>query len=139
MQIGDAMTRRVETIGPEATVRQAAEQMRSLGIGALPVTEAGRLVGMITDRDITVRATAAGLDPNVATVGETMTRGVVTARASDPLIAAERLMEEKAVRRLVVLDQFNQLAGIFTLDDLAVVPGEARSTGEILQQLNTPS
>ncbi len=137
MLIGDVMTRRVETIGPDATLQQAAEQMRSLGIGALPVTEAGRLVGMLTDRDITVRATAAGRDPTVATVGETMTRGVVTVRATDPLVSAERLMEEKAVRRLVVLDALNQVTGMLTLDDLAVIPNSSRA-GAALQHFDAP-
>jgi CBS domain-containing protein len=136
MLIGDVMTRSVETIEPGATLQTAAARMRSCGIGVLPVLEDGQPVGMITDRDITVRATALGKDPKKALVRDTMTATVVTCREDAPIAEAEQLMEEKAVRRLVVLDSWHQMVGIISLDDIATLPGESRRAGEILEHLN---
>ncbi|WP_224250030.1 CBS domain-containing protein [Hyalangium gracile] len=136
MLISDLMNRSVETIEPGATLQAAAGRMRSYGIGALPVIDGGQLVGMITDRDITVRATALGKDPTVTPVQEAMTSSVVTCREDAPVAEAERLMEEKAVRRLVVLDSWRRVVGIISLDDIAILPGESRRAGEILEHLN---
>jgi CBS domain-containing protein len=138
MRIGELMTKGLETIKASASLREAAERMRSYGIGALPVMEGEQLVGMLTDRDITVRATAAGKDPNETPVREAMTHAVITCEADAPLSEAEHLMEEKAVRRLVVLDTYKKPVGLISLDDLATVPGEARHAGEVLRELNTP-
>lgn len=136
MLIGDVMTRSVETIEPGETLQEAAVRMRSCGIGVLPVIEEGQPVGMITDRDITVRATALGRDPQKTLVREAMTAAVVTCREDAPVAEAERLMEEKAVRRLVVLDSWHRMVGLISLDDIATLPGEARRAGEILEHLN---
>ena len=70
MRVRDVMTRQVEVVRPEATLKQAAQRMKSLDVGALPVCDGRRLLGMLTDRDITIRATAAGRDPNRAMVRE---------------------------------------------------------------------
>jgi CBS domain-containing protein len=138
MRIGELMTKSLETVQAEATLREAAEKMRSFGIGALPVMDGEQLVGMLTDRDITVRSTAMGKDPNTARVREAMTHTVITCDADAPITEAEHLMEEKAVRRLVVLDAYKKAVGLISLDDLATVPGEARHAGEVLKELNTP-
>ena len=138
MRIGELMTQGLETIEADATLRAAAELMRSYGIGALPVMDGEQLVGMLTDRDITVRATAAGKDPNRTRVREAMTHAVITCDADAPLSEAEHLMEEKAVRRLVVLDVYKKPVGLISLDDLATIPGETRHAGEVLRELNTP-
>ncbi|WP_235216948.1 CBS domain-containing protein [Archangium violaceum] len=138
MRIGELMTQGLETIEADATLRAAAELMRSYGIGALPVMDGEQLVGMLTDRDITVRATAAGKDPNRTRVREAMTHAVITCDADAPLSEAEHLMEEKAVRRLVVLDAYKKPVGLISLDDLATIPGETRHAGEVLRELNTP-
>jgi len=135
MLIGELMSQCVETIEPGATLQAAAVRMRTCGIGILPVVEHGRPVGMITDRDITVRATALGQDPKETLVREVMTATVVTCPADAPIAEAERLMEEKAVRRLVVLDRWHQVTGLISLDDLATLPSEARRVGEILEHL----
>lgn len=136
MLIGDVMTRRVETVDPMESLQSAAARMRSCGIGVLPVLEEGVPVGMLTDRDITVRATALGKDPKKTLVREIMTATVVTCRDDDPVAEAEHLMEEKAVRRLVVLDSWHRMVGIISLDDIATLPGETRRAGEILEHLN---
>ena len=136
MLIGDVMTRRVETVDPMESLQSAAARMRSCGIGVLPVLEEGVPVGMLTDRDITVRATALGKDPKKTSVREIMTATVVTCREDDPVAEAERLMEVMAVRRLVVLDSWHRMVGIISLDDIATLPGETRRAGEILEHLN---
>lgn len=136
MLIGDAMTRSVETIEPGATVQAAAARMRSCGIGVLPILEEGQPVGMLTDRDITVRATALGKDPKETLVRDVMTATVVTCREDAPISEAEQLMEEKAVRRLVVLNSWHRIVGIISLDDIATLPGESRRAGEVLEHLN---
>jgi CBS domain-containing protein len=136
MLIGDVMTRRVETVDPMESLQSAAARMRSCGIGVLPVLEEGVPVGMVTDRDITVRATALGKDPKKTLVREIMTTTVVTCREEDPVAEAERMMEEMAVRRLVVLDAWHRMVGIISLDDIATLPGETRRAGEILEHLN---
>ncbi len=138
MRIGELMTKSLETIEVDAPLRMAAERMRSYGIGALPVMDGDQLVGMLTDRDITVRATAAGKYPNRTPVREAMTHAIITCDVDAPLSEAEHLMEEKAVRRLVVLDAYKKPVGIISLDDVATVPGEARHAGEVLRELNTP-
>lgn len=130
MQIEDVMTRGVETISPNATLKEAAEKMRDQAIGALPVVEAERLVGMLTDRDITVRATAEGRDPKEVTVAEVMTEGVVTVGADEPIEVAEQLMESSAVRRLVVVDPQGRPAGMLSLDDLAALAGASAPIGD---------
>ncbi|MBU8895080.1 CBS domain-containing protein [Corallococcus sp. H22C18031201] len=124
MRIRDLMTKSLETIGPDEPLRQAAERMRIHSIGALPVMEGGQLVGMLTDRDITVRSTAMGKDPNVTRVRDAMTSAVITCGPDDPLSEAERLMEDWMVRRLIVVDSERHPLGLISLDDLATVPGE---------------
>lgn len=121
MLVRHAMTRRAETIGADETLQDAARAMRSLGIGALPVREGDRLVGMLTDRDIVTRATAEGFDPRTTPVRAAMTPQVVTCYDHEPLEAAARLMEGRCVRRLMVLDEEKNLVGVLSADDLALV------------------
>ena len=135
MRIGELMTKNLETIEASEPVRAAAMRMRTCNIGSLPVMEGGQLVGMLTDRDITVRCTAMGLDPNTTLVREAMTAAVITCEPEATLAEAERLMEEKMVRRLVVVDGKRTPVGILSLDDLATVPEEVLHTGEVLERL----
>jgi CBS domain-containing protein len=139
MQLNEVMTRDVEVIHPNATLEEAAERMDALNVGPLPVCDGDRLVGMLTDRDITVRATAAGRDPKTTRVREVMTQDVVYAFEDQDVREATRLMEEKQIRRLVVLDRDKRLVGIVSLGDLAVETGDDRTTGEVLERISTPS
>ncbi len=131
--VNDVMTRTVETIGPDATLEQAAARMNERGIGALPVRDGDRLIGMITDRDITVRAMAKGLDPAQATVREAMTQGVIVCHQVQTIRDAADLMERYRIRRLPVLNNEDHLVGIVSLDDLAVDTGSAKLAGEVLE------
>src|SRR6266516_229797 len=93
VQLKEVMTRNVEVIGPEATLKDAASRMDALDIGPLPVCENDRLVGMITDRDITVRSTALGLDPKTTHVREAMSKDALYCHEDDDVRDASRLME----------------------------------------------
>lgn len=120
MLVRDIMTRHVETIGAEDTLQAAALAMRSHDVGALPVSEHERLVGVITDRDIVVRGVADGLDPALARVRDAMTPQVIYCLEDQSVELAAEEMEERSVRRLVVLDSNKRLVGMLTADDLAL-------------------
>ncbi|MCI0672068.1 MAG: CBS domain-containing protein [Myxococcaceae bacterium] len=136
--VSEVMAKHLEAVDLDDPVQEAAERMRSCGIGALAVLEDGKLVGIVTDRDITVRITARGRSPGDAPVRDAMTAPVVTCREDDPLTEAERLMEEHAVRRLVVVNAWHQPVGLISLDDLATIPGERVHASEVLSELNIP-
>src|SRR3712207_146292 len=105
MQVREVMTRDVEVVHPDATLQEAARKMDALDVGPLPVCDGDRLVGMITDRDIVVRATAAGRDPKTTHVRDAMTRDVVYCFEDQDVREAARVMEEQQIRRVVVLDR----------------------------------
>jgi CBS domain-containing protein len=138
MQLKEVMTPHVEVIAPEATIREAAEKMRHLDIGPLPVCEGERLVGMVTDRDITVRAVAEGRDPVTTLVREVMTPDLVYGFDDQEVEDAARLMEQYQIRRLPVLNRHKRLVGIVALGDLAVHPGQQPLAGEVLEQVSEP-
>jgi CBS domain-containing protein len=136
MIVRDIMSAGVETVGPNDTLEVAARKMRERGIGALPVCEDGRPIGMLTDRDIVVRSTADGGDPRQARVRQAMTTQVVTCCDMDELEKAAATMRRHAVRRTLVLDAVERLVGIVSVDDVALrSPGLA---GEILEHAREP-
>lgn len=127
MQLKQIMSRDVEVIGPESTICDAGQIMRDLDIGALPVCDGERLVGMITDRDITIRAVADGCDPKDTLVGDCMSPEVVYCFEDQDTEEAERLMEEKQIRRVLVLSRQKRLTGIVALADIATKTNEAET------------
>jgi CBS domain-containing protein len=139
MQVKEVMTRGVECIHPEATLQEAADKMKSLDIGPLPVCENERLVGMITDRDITVRGTADGLPPRLGRVGDVMTPDIIYCFDDQDVSEAARMMELKQIRRLLVLNHDMRLAGIVSLGDVAVKAGDANLTYEALERVSEPA
>jgi CBS domain-containing protein/sporulation protein YlmC with PRC-barrel domain len=139
VQVKDIMTRNVEVVHPEGTLWEAAQKMAALDVGMLPVCSGDQLVGMLTDRDITVRATAEGRDPKTTKVQEVMTPEVVHVSEDDDVSEAARIMTEQQVRRLVVLNQSKQLAGIISLGDLAVHTGDTQQAGQTLEGVSEPS
>ena len=139
MQLKEVMTRNVEVIGPEATLKDAASRMDALDIGPLPVCENDRLVGMITDRDITVRSTAMGADPITTHVRDAMSKDVLYCHEDDDVREATRLMERKQVRRLLVLNREDRLVGIVSLGDLAVWTRDEKLSAEVLEQVSEPA
>ena len=138
VRICDAMTRNVELTTPDATLQEAARRMRDSGVGILPVGENDRLRGVITDRDIAVRAVANARDPKSTRVRDAMTPQVIYCFEDQPISEAAELMEKKAVHRLIVLNRRKRMVGMISLDDLARLPGEARRVGEVLERVAEP-
>jgi len=120
MKVKDIMTRDIEKIDFNSPLSQAAEKMRSSDIGVLPVEKDGKIIGIITDRDIIIRGLAMHLDPETTTVSNVMTSEVATCYDNDDLEDAISIMEEKQIRRLVVFSRSNEPAGILTIGDLAI-------------------
>jgi CBS domain-containing protein len=139
MKLKEIMTTDVEVIRPESSVTEAAKKMRSLNIGALPVCDGRRLLGMVTDRDITVRAVAESRDPDNTLVRDCMSPEVVYCFEDQSAQEAERLMEEKQIRRLPVLTSEKQLAGIIALGDLATKTGDIQQIGRTVREISAPA
>lgn len=137
MQLREIMTRDVEIVHPESTIKDAAEKMRALDVGPLPVHDGTGVVGMITDRDIAVRAVADGCDPRSTRVREIMTPGVYHCFDDQDVREAAKLMAEKRVRRLPVLDRSYRLVGIVSLCDLAPLL-EGESAGTVFTDISKP-
>jgi CBS domain-containing protein len=120
MQIREIMTREVDVVAPNASIRDAAAKMKELDVGAIPVCDGQKLSGLVTDRDITLRAVAEGRDPSKTRVSEVMSSEIAYCFEDDPVEQAAKLMESKQIRRLPILDRNKQLAGIVSLGDIAV-------------------
>ena len=135
MKIKEISTPDPQWISPNASLTEAAKKMRILDIGMLPVCENDRLIGTVTDRDITVRAVAEGLDPKIVKVREMMTQEVVYCFENRSVEEAARLMEEKKIRRLPVLDAQKHLVGIVSIGDLAARAHEQKLAGEVLERV----
>lgn len=137
MKIKDVMTRTVETVRPDTTVQEAAAKMKSLNVGPMPVVDGDRVGGIVTDRDIVVRAVADGRDPRTTAVRDVMTAEVVSCNEDDDVKDAARTMKERQVRRLLVTDRDQRLKGIVSLGDLAVDTRDDKMKGDILEKVST--
>ena len=120
MQIREIMSSEVELIAPNSTLRDAACMMRAEDIGAIPVGENDRLIGMITDRDIAIRCVAEDRQPSQCLVREAMSKKVCYCFEDDELDAAARIMADHQVRRLPVLNRNKRLVGVISLADLSL-------------------
>ena len=138
MRISEIITRDPEVIRPDALLVDAAQKMKSLDVGTLPVCEGDRLVGMISDRDITVRGVAQNHDPKTALVQEVMTPEVIYCFEDEDVKSVAKKMEERQVRRLPVLNREKHLVGIVSLGDLAVRTGKGKLAGEVLERVSEP-
>ena len=139
MKVFETMTPDVLMVGPAGTLAEAARLMKENDIGTLPVCDAGRLVGMLTDRDITVRATAEGRDPRVTRVEEVMTPEVICCLESDDVKQAADVMQRAQLRRLLVIDGEGRLAGIVSLGDIVLQTGDDKLAGETLERVSEPT
>jgi CBS domain-containing protein len=137
-RIADVMTRQPRVIQPDATVADAAAMMRRLNVGALPVCDGTRLIGMLTDRDITTRSTADGRDPHLTVVRDVMSPGIAWATEDDLVEEAARIMREHRIRRLPIVDERHSLVGVVSLGDLAVDVRDDDMSGETLEQISEP-
>lgn len=139
LHLRDVMSRDPAFVSPDETIQRAAQLMDELNVGALPVCDGRRLTGMITDRDITIRCTAAGKAPDQATVNEAMSAGTQWAKEDDDVDAAREMMAERQIRRLPVVDANDQLVGIVSLGDLATKAGDTAQAGETLLDVSDPA
>lgn len=131
MQVKEIMTSKMESTSPDLSIQGAARRMRDLQIGSLPVWENGKLIGIVTDRDICCRAIADDLDPSKTTVREIMTHEVAFCFGDDDIANAAHLMEGKHLRRLAVLNHDKTMAGFLSVDDLARYSHQL--AGEVLE------
>ncbi|WP_308287232.1 CBS domain-containing protein [Actinomadura parmotrematis] len=129
--MSDVMTAGPQSLPLSATLSEAARVMRDEGVGDVLVTYAGRLCGMVTDRDIVVRAVAERRDTALTPLGEICTADLVTVGPDDDTDTAVRLMRERAVRRLPVVDGAHRPVGIVTIGDLALTADAAPLLAEI--------
>ncbi len=136
--IKDVMTRGVEVISPETTLTQAAEKMRHFNIGPVPVCDGDRLVGVVTDRDLVVRGIAMGHDPLTSKVSSVMTEDVEVIHVEADLEEAAELMKDKQIRRLLVVDDHQNLVGILSLGDLAQEADDT-TAARTLEHISEPS
>ncbi|MEP7355827.1 MAG: CBS domain-containing protein [Anaerolineales bacterium] len=139
MNIESVMTRDVAVLGPNDTVRSAAETMKRLDIGSTPVCNGRTLVGMITDRDIALRVVAEGRNPLNTTVEQVMTRDVVYCFADQDVQEVADAMAASQVRRMPILNRQHELVGIVSLGDLAVDVADDEMSGEVLEEVSQPS
>lgn len=138
MQVRDVMTQDVRWIAPTNTLQEAAQKMKKFDVGPLPVCENKRLKGILTDRDIVLRAVAEGLDPKEAPVSAAMTADILYCYDDQELTEAAQLMTDAQVRRLVVLNRDKHLVGIVTLGDVAVESRDDELVGRTLEAVSQP-
>lgn len=138
MQRKAMMTPHVDIIAPKASISEAVQHRRHLDIGLLTVCEGERLVGMLTDRVITVRAVAAGRDPRTPQGREVMTPSVVYGFDAQGVQDAACLLAQYQMHRFLVLNRRQQLVGMVALGDLAVYAGTQPVAAEVLAQVSEP-
>ena len=135
MKVNELMSEDIQIIDPDFTLQEAAEKMRKLDIGFLPIGENDKLVGMITDRDITIRGTAKGLDPKKTKIRDLMTPKVIYCLEDQPIEEAVKKMEDNQVRRLTVLNKDKRAVGVLSIGDLAV-SGNGKLTSEVIENVS---
>ena len=139
MQVKEIMTYTIESIGSNASLVDAARKMRSLEVGALPIWENDELVGMITDRDITIRAVADEKNPSSTSVKEIMTSDVCCCCEDDDIYDAAGMMEDRSIHRLLVVNSNNDPVGFVSLSDFAVKSHDEHLTCEVLERISEPA
>jgi CBS domain-containing protein len=131
------MTTNVATISPNQTIQEAAKLMSQHNVGALPVVENGQVKGIVTDRDITLRSTAQGLNPSTP-VSQVMSTNLVTGRPNMSVQEAANLMSQNQIRRLPIVEN-NQLRGIVALGDIATTNAYDHQAEQALTNISEPS
>ena len=136
MKVRELMTKQPTTVGPGATLGEVATLMKQDDCGSIPVVEGGRLVGIVTDRDIVIRGIAAGVDPKTQRVSKVMSSDPVTVGPEDDITDAEKKMADRQIRRLPVVDG-GKLVGIIVTAQIARA-GNERKVGETIKGISEP-
>jgi CBS domain-containing protein len=139
MDLRDIMTRNVEVVSAGASLKDAAKKMKDLDVGLIPVCDGDRLKGVLTDRDITIRATADGRDPSKTKVSEVMSTDLAYCLEDQEVEEAVSVMEARQIRRLPIVNQHKRLIGIISLADIAVHVGDRDLSGETLEEISAPA
>jgi len=138
MFVKEIMTQCVEMADVDETITDVAQKMKAHNMGALPVCQQDMVVGIITDRDIVVRSTCNGWDPNRTLVSEIMTPDVICCNEDDDIAEAARLMEEKQLHRLLVISSDNTPVGMVSLADFALKSHNEHLSSELLERVSEP-
>ncbi|KPV44908.1 CBS domain-containing protein [Alicyclobacillus ferrooxydans] len=138
MKVQDLMTKDVSCVQPGDSVMQAAQVMKSRNVGSVPVCEGKKVIGMITDRDITVNAVAAGKGAD-SKIDACMTREVISCKPDTDAHEAADIMARHQIRRLPVCDASGNLVGICSIGDLATVDIHINEAGDALSQISQPA
>jgi CBS domain-containing protein len=138
MKVSEILTPDPQCVSPDTTLTTAAQKMKSLDVGLLPICQEDRLVGTVTDRDIVVRAIATGVNPNTTTIRDVMSPEVVYCFEDEEVEEAAQLMEQRQIRRLPVLNGEKRLVGILSLGDIAVRNQQDKLAGEVLERISEP-
>ncbi|WP_416067302.1 CBS domain-containing protein [Rhizobium sp. ZK1] len=118
MHVSEAMHKQVQSVSPTTRINEVAKLMKKQDIGAVPVTENGRMIGMITDRDLTIRVLADGHDASGITAREVMSPGATFCHTSDRIEEAVRMMEKHKIRRLPVMNAEDEIVGMLAIGDI---------------------
>jgi CBS domain-containing protein len=138
MRISEIMTADVQTVTPDTDLMTVARYMKDLDVGVIPVVEGQQLVGLITDRDIVIRAIATGKQPKESQVREHMSPSPTTVAPNDDVTRAAEIMAREQIRRLPVVEG-GKLVGIVSIGDVAVDARKDTLTGDALEQISEPS
>lgn len=136
MRCREIMTSAVTTAASDTSLRDVAALMREGDMGAVPIVDDGKLVGIVTDRDIVVRGVAEGKDASTP-VAEAMTSEIFSVRPDDFVFEAIRLMGDKQVRRIPVVTDSGELAGIISMADIALEIEDQREIAEALEEISS--
>lgn len=137
MQVKEIMESRLVTVAPDEVLMQAAKKMRDEDIGSLPVIEDGRLVGIVTDRDVVVRCVADGADPRSVAVRQAMSDDVAHCLADQSVEDASKVLAAAKIRRLPVIDRDRRLVGIVSLGDVSRHESSG-DVGSVLREISEP-
>jgi len=136
IRCSEIMTKNVKTVDRSTPISAVGALMRDGDMGAVPVVDGGRLIGIVTDRDIVVRAIAEGKDASTP-VGEAMTTELFTVRTDDFVFEALRLMGDKQIRRIPVVGENGELAGIISMADVALETEDGLEIAETLEEISS--
>ncbi len=134
MKIKEIMTTEVECVSPDTTLKELADKMKNMDVGFFPICENDRLIGAATDRDIVIRGVAEGLD-NESSVREVMSTEIYYAYEDENVEEVARKMQDRDVRRLLILNRDKRLAGVVSIGDLSQAKGKEKLVGETTRDI----
>lgn len=137
MQVADVMTKRVATIDAQASLEQAAEEMRQRNIGVLPAIEGNAVTGIITDRDIVVRGLAEHRDLDQTRVKDVMSTNPIIVHERAPVEQAAEILADRKIGRILVVDNNSQVVGLLSMGDIALSSDNKEMIGDLLKRVST--